>query len=68
MLQRRSSMRVKDVMHKGVDWVSPDTPVTVIAKLLQGHDIGCESLDGAKPMKMVSANGGGRAKKSPARR
>src|SRR5215467_15606710 len=34
-------MRVKDVMHKGVDWVSPDTPVTEIAKLMQGHDIGC---------------------------
>jgi CBS domain-containing protein len=28
-------------MHKGVDWVSPDTPVTEIAKLMQGHDIGC---------------------------
>src|SRR6516164_6207044 len=34
-------MRVKDVMHKGVDWVSPDAPVTEIAKLMQGHDIGC---------------------------
>ena len=34
-------MRVKDVMHKGVDWVSPDTPITEIAKLMQGHDIGC---------------------------
>jgi hypothetical protein len=21
-------MKVKDAMHKGVDWVSPDTPVT----------------------------------------
>ena len=21
-------MKVKDVMHKGVDWVSPNTPVT----------------------------------------
>lgn len=34
-------MKVKDVMHKGVDWVSPDTPVTEIAKLMKGHDIGC---------------------------
>jgi CBS domain-containing protein len=34
-------MKVKDVMHKGVDWVSPDTPITEIAKLMQGHDIGC---------------------------
>jgi CBS domain-containing protein len=28
-------------MQKGVDWVSPDTPVTEIAKLMQGHDVGC---------------------------
>ena len=34
-------MKVKDVMHKGVDWVGPDTPVTEIAKLMKGHDIGC---------------------------
>ena len=33
-------MKVKDVMHKGVDWVSPDTPVTELAKLMQEHDIG----------------------------
>ena len=33
-------MRVKDVMHKGVDWVSPDTPVTELAKLMQDHDVG----------------------------
>ena len=33
-------MKVKDVMHKGVDWVSPDTPVTELAKLMQAHDIG----------------------------
>ena len=34
-------MKVKDAMHKGVDWVSPDTPVTEIAKLMRAHDIGC---------------------------
>ena len=34
-------MRVKDVMHKGVDWVSPNTPVIELAKLMRGHDIGC---------------------------
>ena len=34
-------MKVKDVMHKGVDWVSPNTPVTELAKLMRGHDIGC---------------------------
>jgi CBS domain-containing protein len=39
--QRRSAMKVKDAMHKGVDWVSPDTPVTEIAKLMRAHDIGC---------------------------
>ena len=34
-------MKVKDMMHKGVDWVGPDTPITEIAKLMQRHDIGC---------------------------
>jgi CBS domain-containing protein len=33
-------MKVKDAMHKGVDWVGPDTPVTEIAKLMREHDIG----------------------------
>jgi len=33
-------MKVKDVMHKGVDWVSPETPVIEIAKLMCEHDIG----------------------------
>ena len=33
-------MKVKDVMHKGVDWVSPDTLVTEVAKLMCEHDIG----------------------------
>jgi CBS domain-containing protein len=34
-------MKVQDVMHKGVDWVSPNTPVSEIAKLMRGHDVGC---------------------------
>jgi CBS domain-containing protein len=34
-------MKVKDVMHKGADWVSPNTPVADIAKLMREHDIGC---------------------------
>ncbi len=34
-------MKVKDAMHKGVDWVSPETPITEIAKLMRAHDIGC---------------------------
>ena len=33
-------MRVKEVMHKGVDWVGPDTPVVELAKLMRSHDIG----------------------------
>ena len=33
-------MKVKDAMHKGVDWVSPDTPVTELARLMCDHDIG----------------------------
>jgi CBS domain-containing protein len=33
-------MKVKDVMHKGVDWVSPDTPATELAKLMRDHDVG----------------------------
>jgi CBS domain-containing protein len=33
-------MKVKDAMHKGVDWVSPGTPVTELAKLMCEHDIG----------------------------
>jgi len=34
-------MKVKEVMHKGVDWVSPDTSVAELAKLMKGHDVGC---------------------------
>ena len=34
-------MKVKDAMHKGVDWVSPNTPITELAKLMRAHDIGC---------------------------
>jgi CBS domain-containing protein len=33
-------MKVKEVMHKGVDWVDPATPVTEVAKLMRAHDIG----------------------------
>jgi CBS domain-containing protein len=33
-------MKVKDAMHKGVDWVSPETPVTELANLMREHDIG----------------------------
>jgi len=33
-------MKVREVMHKGGDWVDPDTPVTDLAKLMRQHDIG----------------------------
>jgi CBS domain-containing protein len=33
-------MKVKEAMHKGVDWVSPDTPITELAKLMLQHDVG----------------------------
>ena len=28
-------MKLKDAMHKGVDWVSPETPVAELAKLMR---------------------------------
>ena len=33
-------MKVKDAMHKGVEWVAPSTPVADLARLMQKHDIG----------------------------
>jgi len=33
-------MKVKEAMHKGVEWVGPDTPVTELAKLMCKHNIG----------------------------
>jgi CBS domain-containing protein len=33
-------MKVKEAMHKGVEWVGPDTPLTELAKLMREHDIG----------------------------
>jgi CBS domain-containing protein len=33
-------MKVKEAMHRGVEWVGPDTPVTEIAKLMCAHNIG----------------------------
>ncbi len=33
-------MKVREAMHKGVEWVSPDTPVTELAKLMRTRDIG----------------------------
>jgi CBS domain-containing protein len=36
----RSVMKVQIAMHKGVEWVGPDTPVAELAKLMRKHDIG----------------------------
>jgi CBS domain-containing protein len=34
------AMKVKNSMHKGVHWVSPDTPVATVAKMMLEQDIG----------------------------
>ena len=33
-------MKVKEAMHRGVEWVGPDTPVTELAKLMCTDNIG----------------------------
>lgn len=33
-------MKIKDVMHRGVTWVDPSTPLTKIAKDMRDQDIG----------------------------
>jgi CBS domain-containing protein len=33
-------MKVKDAMHKGVEWVTPETPLRDVAKRMKDHDIG----------------------------
>ena len=33
-------MKVKQAMHKGVQWVGPGTPVSQLATLMRKHDIG----------------------------
>jgi CBS domain-containing protein len=33
-------MKVKQAMHKGVQWVGPDTSIDELAKLMREHDIG----------------------------
>jgi CBS domain-containing protein len=34
------AMKVKDVMHKGVEWVGPEVPVPEIAKKMRDLDVG----------------------------
>ena len=33
-------MKVKKIMHKGVQWVSPDTSITTLAKKMKQYDVG----------------------------
>lgn len=33
-------MKVKEMMHKNVEWVSPDTTVAAVAKKMKDHDVG----------------------------
>ena len=33
-------MQVREIMHKGVEWVAPNTPVAVLAKKMSDRDIG----------------------------
>jgi CBS domain-containing protein len=33
-------MKVKEVMHRGVEWVDPDTPVADLARLMREYEIG----------------------------
>jgi len=38
--QGRSTMKVQMAMHKGVEWVGPETPISELAKLMRKYDIG----------------------------
>jgi CBS domain-containing protein len=38
--QRSMAMKVKSCMHKGVEWVSPDTPLKTLANTMREQDIG----------------------------
>jgi predicted transcriptional regulator len=63
-------MKIKEVMHKGVDWVAPDAPVTDLAKLMRQHDIGAipigESLSAWSLIATSSAKGWQRTASMPA--
>ncbi len=37
---QESTMKVKNAMHKGIDSVGPDTPVTAVAKQMRKDDVG----------------------------
>jgi len=33
-------MKVKDAMHKGVEWVDPTAPISEVAAMMKKHDVG----------------------------
>jgi CBS domain-containing protein len=33
-------MKVREAMHKGVEWAGPDSPIIELAKLMLKHDVG----------------------------
>lgn len=39
-LEGVSIMKVKDAMHKGVEWVEPDTPISKVAERMKALDVG----------------------------
>lgn len=48
-------MKVRDAMHEGCEWVSPDTKVTEIAKRMRKNDIGAVPVgDNDKLVGMVT--------------
>jgi hypothetical protein len=57
-------MKVKEAMHKGVDWVSPDTPVIELAKLMREHGIGAIPTLQLRPPAMPRSSAG-HAHKAP---
>lgn len=59
-------MKVKDAMHKGVDWVGPETAITELAKLMRAEDIGWHCQINANRFQ-ISADGrtSGRAQFTP---
>jgi CBS domain-containing protein len=38
--KRNPPMKVSEIVHKGVEWVSPDTPIATLARKMQQHDVG----------------------------
>ena len=47
-------MKVKEAMHKGVEWVGPDTPIVELAKLMRKHDVGAIPIGPQEYLKIKS--------------